>query len=166
MACSGNSAEICGGPNRLDLYQYIGSVGKMWNSLGCYTDSVSARSLTWAQTIPNGPSTLTVELCQQLCQNAGYSLAGVEYSVECCMFYPFSVRFSPPFPFFLCSIISTLIFIYTSSSTYRDRCFSRSALCLPTLFLLVPSTRGRFWCFYLHSVSSIQAIDLTRLINW
>jgi len=113
MACAGNGAEICGGPNRLDLYSYgSGSVAstttaapttsqttasaapttsstgaKKWNFLGCYIDSVSARTLTWAQTIPNGPSTLTVEVCQGLCQNAGYSLAGVEYSVECCTLY-------------------------------------------------------------------------------
>lgn len=25
MACNGNSAEICGGPNRLDVYQYSSS---------------------------------------------------------------------------------------------------------------------------------------------
>src|ERR1700738_3050388 len=101
MACAGNSAEICGGPNRLDLYSFGGgsvastttaaptsktttsaaptttSTGpKKWNLLGCYTDSVSARTLTWAQTIPNGPNTLTVEICQGLCHNAGYTFAG------------------------------------------------------------------------------------------
>ncbi len=112
MACAGNSAETCGGGNRLDLYSYGSGVvtsttvaptsrtttttstgptttaggAKKWNFLGCYTDSVSARTLTWAQTIPNGPGTLTVEICQGLCQNAGYTLSGVEYSVECCKF--------------------------------------------------------------------------------
>jgi glucan 1,3-beta-glucosidase len=107
MPCAGNSAEICGGPNRLDLYSYQGIAASTttakptsqttspaapttssglrgWTFLGCYTDSVSARTLIWAQTIPNGPLTLTVEVCQALCQNAGYTLAGVEYSVECC----------------------------------------------------------------------------------
>lgn len=106
MACAGNSAEICGGPNRLDLYSYGGgsvastttaapttssTAAKKWNFLGCYTDSVSARTLTWAQTIPNGSGTLTVEICQGLCQNAGYTLAGVEYAVECCAPIPLSL---------------------------------------------------------------------------
>lgn len=111
MACAGNSAETCGGPNRLDLYQYGSSTPptggpKKWNLLGCYTDSVSARTLSTAQTIPNGPGTLTVEICQSLCQNAGYSLAGVEYSVECCTcsfwsFHPLAlcIFLNSPLPF-------------------------------------------------------------------
>jgi hypothetical protein len=47
MACLGNSAETCGGPNRLDLYQYSGASLEMkkWNFLGCYSDSVAARTL-------------------------------------------------------------------------------------------------------------------------
>ena len=50
MLCTGNSSEYCGGPNRLNLYNYstvvvppppsgpiiVPSVG-LWKSLGCYT---------------------------------------------------------------------------------------------------------------------------------
>ena len=57
---------------------------KTWKSLGCYTDSVAARSLAFGQAVPGGPDALTVEICQSLCQKQGYSLAGVEYADECC----------------------------------------------------------------------------------
>ena len=85
MACAGNSADTCGGPDRLDMYQY-GTVAlpPKWNFLGCYTDMVSARTLSVAQGVPGGSGAMTIEACQAACQAAGYNLAGVEYSVECC----------------------------------------------------------------------------------
>jgi hypothetical protein len=55
-----------------------------WTLLGCYTDSVSARSLPYAAGVPGGPTAMTNELCQSTCLAAGYSLAGTEYSDECC----------------------------------------------------------------------------------
>lgn len=55
-----------------------------WTLLGCYTDSVSARSLPYAAGVPGGPTAMTNELCQSTCHAAGYSLAGTEYSDECC----------------------------------------------------------------------------------
>ncbi len=55
-----------------------------WTLLGCYTDSVSARSLPYAAGVPGGPSAMTNELCQSTCAAAGYTLAGTEYSDECC----------------------------------------------------------------------------------
>jgi hypothetical protein len=90
MACAGNGAEICGGPNRLDMFQYTS-----WGFLGCFTDVVAARSLGLrvpVSTIP--PASMTVEKCQGACSALGYSLAGVEYSQECCEFlpYPFAAR--------------------------------------------------------------------------
>jgi len=33
-----------------------------------------------------GPSLMTVDLCTSACQASGYTLAGTEYSQECCMF--------------------------------------------------------------------------------
>jgi len=95
MSCAGNSGETCGGPNRLDLYSYgastttttssaAGSTATSgWSYRGCYTDSVSARTLANALGVTGGPSVMTVELCQSTCHSAGYSLAGVEYSDEC-----------------------------------------------------------------------------------
>lgn len=55
-----------------------------WTLLGCYTDSVSARSLPVALGVPGGASAMTIEACQSTCLAAGYSLAGVEYADECC----------------------------------------------------------------------------------
>jgi hypothetical protein len=57
-----------------------------WNFRGCYTDKVSARTLGNTMSVPGGPSAMSVEACLAVCQAAGYSLAGVEYSAECCKF--------------------------------------------------------------------------------
>lgn len=54
-----------------------------WNFRGCYTDQVSARTLGNTMSVPGGPSAMTIEACLTVCQAAGYSLAGVEYSAEC-----------------------------------------------------------------------------------
>ena len=82
MPCQGNSSELCGGPNRLNLYQLNGNNPPTgWQSLGCYTDDVAARSLTVGQPIPASGN--TIESCQLSCYNAGYPYAGVEYSNEC-----------------------------------------------------------------------------------
>ena len=61
-----------------------------WTLLGCYTDSVSARSLPYGAGVPGGPTAMTNELCQSTCLAAGYKLAGTEYSDECCE-YPYRV---------------------------------------------------------------------------
>jgi hypothetical protein len=57
-----------------------------WTLLGCYTDSVSARSLPYGAGVPGGPSAMTNELCQSTCLAASYTLAGTEYSDECCKY--------------------------------------------------------------------------------
>jgi len=55
-----------------------------WVFLGCYTDSVSARTLSQHPAVAGGASATTIEGCQAVCQSLGYSLAGVEYADECC----------------------------------------------------------------------------------
>ncbi len=99
MKCNGNSAETCGGPNRLDVYSY-GSGGSPtttttasspsatggnplpgWTFLGCYTDNVSGRALPTMETVSGGT---TNEGCQSACLAAGFSIAGTEYAGECC----------------------------------------------------------------------------------
>lgn len=94
MACTGNATEQCGGPNRLNLF-HNASVAEPtsgpatnagppgWGFLGCYTDSVTARTLTANGASAGGGGALTVALCTQACQAEGYILAGVEYSGEC-----------------------------------------------------------------------------------
>ena len=108
MACAGNAAETCGGPNRLDVYSHgsgtssptstktsasasaTASASSGWNFRGCYTDNVSGRTLSHGEAVPGGASAMTVEACQTVCQGLGYVLAGVEYADECCR----SSRFS------------------------------------------------------------------------
>ena len=99
MTCDGNAAEICGGPDRLTLYSYssggstptstttassptgTGNPLPGWSFLGCYTDSVSARTLPNNEPVSGG---MTNEGCQNACLAAGYSIAGTEYAGECC----------------------------------------------------------------------------------
>jgi glucan 1,3-beta-glucosidase len=82
MACAGNPGEICGGNQRLDVYQS----STAWKFLGCYTDKVLARTLDDYITVPGGQGATTIENCQAACRAAGYTLAGVEYANECCKF--------------------------------------------------------------------------------
>jgi glucan 1,3-beta-glucosidase len=103
MPCDGNPNETCGGPSRLDLYS-LGTVSvptgtqtstsaaasasvtdtgdKTWFFRGCYTDS-AARTLTHGNPVPDA---ITVELCQSMCYEGGYILAGIEYTDQCCKF--------------------------------------------------------------------------------
>ena len=120
MVCSGNSSEICGGPNRLNVYNYTGTgqsptnpppppaSNGPWVSLGCYryshpffslpvnyqhfpfcaiSDKVGARTLSVPTNPIGGASNNSVESCTAACFAAGYPLAGMEYSAECCAYY-------------------------------------------------------------------------------
>ncbi|KAJ7921513.1 hypothetical protein B0H13DRAFT_1604473, partial [Mycena leptocephala] len=52
-----------------------------WTYLGCYTDSISARTLSAVQ--KGGITNNSVANCQATCLNAGYDYAGVEFSSQC-----------------------------------------------------------------------------------
>lgn len=90
-ACGGNSAEFCGGPNRMSVFSLgepqvfgppapIPSVGD-WIYKGCATDAVGfGRVLPWQLFYEN---TLTPKLCLDACGEFGYAAAGLEYGVEC-----------------------------------------------------------------------------------
>ncbi|KIM19903.1 hypothetical protein M408DRAFT_170271 [Serendipita vermifera MAFF 305830] len=91
MPCEGAaSTEICGGSDRLTVYEYTGSaLGSAptvldsyddWSSQGCYVDAVNARVLT---TIATAVAPMTVGNCVDACSAAGYTVAGIEYSSEC-----------------------------------------------------------------------------------
>jgi uncharacterized protein (DUF2141 family) len=103
MACNGNATEICGGPDRLSLYDYNNAIATYtvsastasstssaaatptipgWVGLGCYNDTVGDRTLsTEIYSIPG--ASMTVELCLAACQAASFTLAGLEYAGEC-----------------------------------------------------------------------------------
>ncbi|KAF2216074.1 hypothetical protein CERZMDRAFT_65437, partial [Cercospora zeae-maydis SCOH1-5] len=91
MPCRGNASQVCGNGNRLSVY----TTGKDyappttnpgpngWTSLGCYTDSVNARSLRFQRSIDAGANAMTVAACTQACKSAGFSVAGLEFANEC-----------------------------------------------------------------------------------
>ncbi|KAF2876886.1 hypothetical protein BDV95DRAFT_673780 [Massariosphaeria phaeospora] len=87
--CSGNQTEPCGAPNRLSLYNtappmpYLNPGVHGYRSLGCYSDSVAARTLTVGMGTAGGAESLTVALCMSACAAGSYFYAGVEYSGEC-----------------------------------------------------------------------------------
>lgn len=47
---------------------------------------MAARTLGNAEAGAGGASAMTIEACQTVCHSLGYTLAGVEYADECCMF--------------------------------------------------------------------------------
>jgi glucan 1,3-beta-glucosidase len=64
-----------------------GSTG--WTFLGCYTDNVGGRTLGYGMQVPGGANAMSIELCEATCKSAGYTLAGVEYSGECCKLHSY-----------------------------------------------------------------------------
>lgn len=90
MACQGDPSEICGGPALLNLYNFTGTypIGASvvaaaggWTSRGCYSDSVSSRTLELR--IDALAGSLTVESCVAACQSQSFTIAGLEYAQEC-----------------------------------------------------------------------------------
>ena len=82
MPCSGNSANICGGPNALNLYvnpTIAPVVINGYTALGCVQE-VAGRALTGLR--KDDPN-MTQATCIATCTAAGFKYAGVEYGVEC-----------------------------------------------------------------------------------
>jgi hypothetical protein len=93
--CMGDSDEICGASLRLSVYQ-LGAGGAStpntqvstpgptapngWNYEGCWVDGVNGRVLSYQENDNQG---LTIENCIGLCTALGYSIAGLEWSVQC-----------------------------------------------------------------------------------
>ncbi|KLO11660.1 galactose oxidase [Schizopora paradoxa] len=88
-ACTGNHNELCGGNSRLNLFFSGGTppappvapstIGQ-WVSVGCYNDSVNARTLQTGVGV-TGP--MTPEACVAQCQSDNFQLAGVEFADQC-----------------------------------------------------------------------------------
>ncbi|KAI9449273.1 WSC domain-containing protein [Lactarius psammicola] len=88
MGCQGDPTKLCGGPALLNLYNFTGTypigasvvtAANGWTSRGCYSDSVSSRTLE--RRIDVG--TVTVESCVSTCQSQSFTIAGLEYAQEC-----------------------------------------------------------------------------------
>ncbi|KAF4569998.1 hypothetical protein EYR40_008982 [Pleurotus pulmonarius] len=80
MPCAGAPTAMCGGPDRMNLYQVIHTLPAGWSEAGCYTDSVAARSLTGANT---AGADMTHMKCASHCAGLGFTYAGAEYGAEC-----------------------------------------------------------------------------------
>ncbi|EAW08575.1 WSC domain protein [Aspergillus clavatus NRRL 1] len=73
--CAADASQICGGSNALSLYVIV----PIWQSLGCYSDSTKARTLSTSYNVAGN----TVEKCQAACQAGGYLYAGMEFGSQC-----------------------------------------------------------------------------------
>ncbi|KAH8985361.1 WSC domain-containing protein [Lactarius akahatsu] len=89
MGCQGDPTELCGGPALLNLYNFTGTyptgasvvaAANGWTSQGCYSDSVTSRTLERRVDV----ASVTVESCVAACQSQSFSIAGLEYAQECC----------------------------------------------------------------------------------
>ncbi|KAG7291999.1 hypothetical protein NEMBOFW57_002029 [Staphylotrichum longicolle] len=87
MTCGGDHSQMCGGPNRLNLFAdptlgeaaggNLASVGE-FTYKSCWTDDTADRSLT---ALVFRTDDMSVEKCADLCKD--YSYFGLEYSREC-----------------------------------------------------------------------------------
>ncbi|KIP07197.1 hypothetical protein PHLGIDRAFT_513029 [Phlebiopsis gigantea 11061_1 CR5-6] len=103
MPCAGNSSEFCGGPNRLNVYNFTGTLPHgptpvggggggvpvfpvtsglptPWEYAACYVDNAFGRILPTE--LPDNQN-LTVESCIDSCSSQNFTLAAMEFSVQC-----------------------------------------------------------------------------------
>ncbi|KAJ7720041.1 hypothetical protein B0H16DRAFT_1793954 [Mycena metata] len=105
MLCAGNSQELCGGPNRLSMYNYTGpgrptgpvgggggggggpttvfpvtNLPKPWTYVGCFVDNAHGRIISNEQ--PDNAQ-LTIQSCVQACSSQNFTVAAAEYGVQC-----------------------------------------------------------------------------------
>ncbi|KAH9896068.1 hypothetical protein C8Q73DRAFT_463729 [Cubamyces lactineus] len=107
MACNGNSTELCGGPNRLNVYNFTGTLpgppnegggggpgpGPIdvapvnttdlptpWTYGACWVDNAFGRIMS--SQLPDNQN-VTVQSCIASCEAQNFTLAGLEYSVQC-----------------------------------------------------------------------------------
>ncbi|KAI4197801.1 MAG: hypothetical protein LQ350_005706 [Teloschistes chrysophthalmus] len=91
--CSGNSAEQCGGANRMSVYakgtlvvrqapgpQKTGLPGS-WAYQGCITEGTNNNKIWKYQIVSQNANSPTT--CLSACQKFGYQAAGLEYGTEC-----------------------------------------------------------------------------------
>ncbi|KAI0052424.1 WSC-domain-containing protein [Auriscalpium vulgare] len=94
LPCGGNSSEICGAPNRINLYtnELPGpsvlpsfEVGiRTWDYVGCFADNTSERTLPYQATSTSGFFATAEEVgCAVVCDDQGYYYAGTEFGSEC-----------------------------------------------------------------------------------
>ncbi|KAI0033597.1 hypothetical protein K488DRAFT_84794 [Vararia minispora EC-137] len=106
MTCNGNSSEFCGGPNRLNVYNYTGTnlppittpppnggggtgapvfpvllgLPTGWSYNACWVDNANGRIL--GTELPDNQN-LTVDSCIESCIGQNFTLAGLEFQSQC-----------------------------------------------------------------------------------
>ncbi|ETN43599.1 uncharacterized protein HMPREF1541_02758 [Cyphellophora europaea CBS 101466] len=84
--CTGNTAEVCGEGGRINVFTngdtapaILAATGD-FTSIGCYSDSASARTLTTSVSLPGN---VRVSDCTTACEAKGFQYAGLEFGGEC-----------------------------------------------------------------------------------
>ncbi len=99
MVCSGNATEYCGGPNRINIYNYMATSSSTASSAaptstspvhvqrvgdyayqGCWNDVAQTSNIRTLSGPAYSNPGMTVEMCAAQC--AGYAWMGVEYGQE------------------------------------------------------------------------------------
>ncbi|GHJ85743.1 hypothetical protein NliqN6_2145 [Naganishia liquefaciens] len=90
MPCAGNTEQICGGPNGINYYttDTLDITVKLptgWSKIGCVAEPQGHRALNVSafDVSPIQGSFMTGVACARACADAGYELAGTQYSTEC-----------------------------------------------------------------------------------
>lgn len=96
MTCSGNSAEICGGPGLLSIYSSsppqaapVATIKKTglpetWAYQGCYSDDIGNRDVDPDGVEIESETLNTAEYCLGQCYSLGFDAGGTEYGKQCC----------------------------------------------------------------------------------
>jgi WSC domain len=90
MPCGGNSAQTCGGPSRLSVYKYNGTLVApsnpetigTYNFQGCYSEPTTGGRALPSYSFVNATA-MSAEFCVGGCSAKGYAYAGAEYGKEC-----------------------------------------------------------------------------------
>jgi len=87
IACAGNSTDICGGVNRISVYQdtsfvpdHIVDVSGNYTEVGCFSEPSNQRAIQGSVVVS---SSMTVDFCTETCASMGFPFAGVEFADEC-----------------------------------------------------------------------------------
>jgi len=95
MTCSGNPAEICGGPDLLSVYSSsppqaasVATIKKTglpetWAYQGCYSDNIGNRDFGPDGVEIDSETLNTAEYCLGQCYSLGFNGAGTEYGSQC-----------------------------------------------------------------------------------
>ncbi|KAJ7287133.1 WSC domain-containing protein, partial [Mycena rebaudengoi] len=87
VPCAGDATEFCGAGNRLNLFwdgsalPTITPTVDTWQYQGCFADSINPRTLP--NNIATADGKVTAESCTTACLVNGFSVAGMEFGLEC-----------------------------------------------------------------------------------